>query len=300
MKIQQILSFASIPFRQVGFQNFAIYTISDIMMHTRFFLPIVILMLIMIPVAVLQAQEQERVEPELADAVAPLSYLDFDIRNGAGFRIQLNNFGFAIGGEYHRVLSRNTKGLIELQITNVRDENEQTFQNFWGYTVIPNKYNRIMAFPVNLGVQRRLFANQLSDNFRLFMHLSGGPSPAYVYPYFDDSRGYGFRLQGQQNYDQFQGWGEGEFILGASGQISIGANTGGDFGNLQSVRIGYHFQYFPDGVQVMEPNRPNFEYFDPNPWLDPADQHPDAILPAASKQFFFGTPHITFVFGSMW
>lgn len=249
------------------------------------------------------AYSQENIEPELAEAEDPLSPLDFDIRNGIGFRVQLNNFGFAVGGEYRRVLSRYTKGILEFQITNIKDEGEQTFQNFWGQQVIPNKYNRILAFPLMIGMSRRFFAEELSDNFRLFAQFSGGPSAAFVYPYYDhDLFGYGFRLQGlpnvpdQRNYDPFQGWGEGHFLFGGSGHLSIGADVGGDFGNIQTVRIGYLFHYYPEGIQVMEPNRPGPE-FELRP---PEELSPDAILPAADEQYFFGSPHITLVFGSMW
>jgi hypothetical protein len=251
------------------------------------------------------ANAQARLEPELAEMERPLSPRDFDIRNGMGFRMQLNNFGFGIGAEYRRVLSRYTKGFIEFQINNVRDESEQSFQGYWGYTVIPNKHNRVMSFPVMLGLSRRLFAESLSDNFRLFVQASGGVAPAFVYPYYDhDMFNMGFRPQfqglSQQHYDVFQGWGQGNFIFGAAGQLSIGANLGGDFGNIQSIRIGYFFNYFPDGIQIMEPFRPGDNISDFNFNLPPEQQAPGVLERAAGKQSFFGTPHITFVFGSMW
>ena len=251
------------------------------------------------------ALAQERTEPELAELARPLSPRDFDIRNGMGFRLHLNNFGFGIGGEYRRVLSRYTKGTLEFQINNVRDESEQSFQGYWGYTVIPNKYNRVLSFPLMLGLSQRIFAETLADNFRLFVQASGGPVAAFVYPYYDhDLFNMGFRPQfqglSQRHYDVFQGWGDGFFTFGAAGQVSIGANLGGDFGNIQTIRIGYYFNYFPDGIQVMEPYRPgdNIERF--NFDLPPELQAPGVLEPAAGRQKFFGTPHITFVFGGMW
>lgn len=274
---------------------------------TRFtcILPAMLLLLLFCPLQD-NVYAQERTEPELAEVEAPLTHRDFDLHNGAGLRLQLNNFGFAVGGEYRRVLSRYTKGIFEFQINTVKDESEQSFQDWIGYTVIPNKYNRIMAFPAMFGVSRRLFADNISDNFRFNLQVSGGPTAALIYPYYDhDLYGLGFRPQfanfQQQHYDPFQGWGEGEFIFGASGQISIAANIGGDFGTIQTVRIGYMFHYFPDAVQVMEPKRPGpnfFEGFDPDLPID--QQPPDVLEDAAGKQSFFGTPHITFVFGNMW
>lgn len=245
---------------------------------------------------------QDRPEPELAEMEQPLSYMDLDIRNGVGFRLQLNNFGFAVGGEYRRVLSRYTTGIFEIQVNGVRDESEQTFQSYLGYSVIPNKYNRVLAFPALFGVSRRLFAENLSDNFRVFVQASGGPSPTFVYPYYNhDLYGLGFLPSGfQQHYDVFQGWGEGTFILGGAGHLSIGANIGGDFGSLQSIRIGYFFNYYPDGIQIMEPRRTVRPDIPPEAYLADPELRDQFIQDAASKQHFFGTPHITFVFGTMW
>lgn len=240
---------------------------------------------------------QDLREPDLADIEKPISYKDYDIRNGVGFRIQLNNSGFGIGGEYRRVLTRYSKGIFEFQISGLKDEAEQTFQGFYGYTVIPNKYNRVLTFPALFGYQRRILPQYLSDNFRLTVHLSGGPAPAYVYPYFDHELfDLGFLPQNspQMHYDVFQGWGDGEFIMGGAGHISIGANLGGDFGNIQTIRVGYMFHYYPGGIQIMEPNRSLI------PDAPPQFQTPDNIVPAADKQSFFGSPHITFVFGTMW
>lgn len=261
--------------------------------------------IIIIGTTVQASYNGDRYEPELVAMEAPLSHLDFDIRNGAAFRFHLNNFGFGVGGEYRRVLGRNTKGVFEFQIGNVKDESEQSFRDYWGVSTIPNKYNRIIAFPAMLGVKQRLFSERLSDNFRLFVQASGGPSPAYVYPYYDHDRfGYGFRITHEMvgftvdpNYDPFEGWGEGEFVLGAAGHLSIGANIGGDFGNIQTISIGYFFHYYPDGIQVMEPNRPGPGFVVGE---DPANMPSTAIQPANSRQSFFGTPHITFVFGTMW
>lgn len=253
------------------------------------------------------ARGQDRVEPTVISEVEPLTPLGFGIRNGIGLRVQLNNFGFGVGGEYRRVLAPFTTGIVEFQITNLKDDGEQTFQNLWGYTVIPNKYNRIIAFPLTVGLNRRLFAHSLNDDFRLFVQASAGIAPAYVYPYYDHDfftgwDAYGFRIQGlagyadQPHYDMFQGWGEGYFTLGSTGLLSIGADLGGDFGNLQSIRIGYSFYHYASGIQVMEPNRPGIGF----DLLPPDELPPGAIQPAADKQYFFFSPHFTLTFGTMW
>lgn len=271
-----------------------------------FFLIIFLISAFLVFPSALFANTPDRSEPGFADKTDPLSPYDFDLRNGMGLRLGLNNFGFGIGGEYRRVLSKNRKAFFELNIGTLKDSREQTFQNYWGYSVIPNKYNRVLVFPVRIGLSQRFFAEQLSDNFRLFVQASAGAAPAFVYPYYDhDRHDLGFRPQFnilyQNHYDPFQGWGDGEFIWGTTGSFSVGANIGGDFGAIQSIRIGYSFYYFHQGIQVMEPNTTGEKFSESFQLNKPADQQePGVIAPYFGKQSFFGTPHITFIFGTMW
>src|SRR5690625_4614502 len=66
-----------------------------------------------------------------------------------GFGFVMNNFGFGVGGEYRKVVARQTELTASLRITGLRDASEQTFTDFfWGQQAIPNKYQRAMAFPL--------------------------------------------------------------------------------------------------------------------------------------------------------
>lgn len=239
-------------------------------------------LLMLLNIQVTSAQEFERVEPELQAEIEATSPYSKGLKNGMALNIELNDFGVALGGQYRRGISFNNELLLDVTITALKDEREQQFQNFFGQQIIPNKYQRVLAFPVTVGIKRRFFAQQLSDDFRVYTQASVGGVIAYAYPYFDDFADQGFIGDRQFPNDVFQGLGDGSWETGISGQFGIGIDFGSEFKRFQSVRFAYVFHYFPDGIQVMEPNSPNpaFDGFE--------------------KQNYFGTPTINLKFGGMW
>jgi hypothetical protein len=259
---------------------------------------------------------QYGIEPELRGIEEFKTPLDFGLRNSLGFNIALNNFGFGLGAEYRRVVSPLSEVVVEFNITALRDITEQNYQ-FFGQQIIPNKRNRILSFPVMTGFKHRLFATPVSDNFRFFAAGKLGPTVAFVYPYYQTRDIYYITLDdidqnfefdpskikfgpveantGQIVNDMFQGWGDGEWKFGAAGQLALGVDFGEDFRNLSSVKIGYSFQYFNSGIQVMDP-------FSTLGIIPGNEERPDVFVldTGTGKQKLFGSPFITLVFGKMW
>lgn len=255
-------------------------------------------------------------EPKIENEVRVKSPLDENLKNAISFGITLNNFGFGAGTEYRRVISPLNELLVDIQITALRDITEQNYQ-FFGQQIIPNKRNRIISFPLMLGFKQRLFSEAVSDNFRFYVSAMGGPTAAYVYPYYQLREVYYILEQdvnafesgdlsvlqfglleantGQISNDIFQGWGQGEWKLGAAGQLGLGVDFGSNFNSLTSIKIGFTFQYFRPGIQVMDPYRV-LGYF------ESTDTAPETLVAAqgTQKQKFFGSPFITLVFGKMW
>lgn len=222
--------------------------------------------------------------------------------NFLGFDIMVNNFGFGIGGQYARVLGPFTQLTFETGITGIRDVSEQTYTDpFFGQQIIPNKYKRAMAFPFMVGLKRRFFARKISDNFRFFLSMSGGPVLAFVYPYVNDSDNNGYRttqLTGggypvpvERINDFFSGWKDGDTQWGAAGELKVGVDIGENFSKLTTVEFGYYFYYFDKGIQMMEP-------------YQPTNYNEQGISigqePFMDAQKYYGTPQITLTFGGMW
>lgn len=244
-------------------------------------------------------------EPEVRSKSEARSLYTEGYRSGFGFKFTVNDFGFGAGGQYRRVLAKNTEGLLTLRVTGIRDPKEQTYIDYYfGYRTTPDKYKRIISFPLNVGVKQRLFSRLISDNFRVFTSLSAGPVLAYSFPYFDDVNNNGFHennefLYGinERVYDIFTGWKGGKPHYGINGDFEIGIDLGSNFARLMTLQFGYTFNYFKDGLQIMQPYKPaldsqgNLQY----------DTGGNLLLEDFySKRKFYGSAQISFIFGWMW
>lgn len=201
--------------------------------------------------------------------------------SGAGMEVILTNSGFGLGGYYNRALTPTTSLMAEITLAPGKDEREFKFSSYFR-TSIPNKANYLLMMPVQVGLLRRLFRDQIEDNFRPFLQLTGGPTLGWEYPYFKDCNGDGkfdpnTQVDGceERSYDAITAIPRGEFRLGWGGIAAVGAHFGRGRRLAQGVRLGYAFSYFPRPIQLLEPGI------------------------RGGSQRFFGTPTISVTFGRL-
>lgn len=193
--------------------------------------------------------------------------------SGIGLEILLTNNGFGLGGYYHRALGESTSLMAEVSLGAGKDEQELKFFRF-GSSYIPNKANYLLMMPAQVGISHRLFREEIEDNFRPFVQVTGGPTLGWEYPYFSDSNGNGRYDNGEDTYDSIGALPRGEMRLGFGGTIALGAHFGISKKVTQGVRIGYTFTYFLEGIQLLEPD-------------------------VQEAQQYFGTPTISLIFGKL-
>ena len=243
-------------------------------------------------------------EPEVLQIPRNISALDENYSSGFGFNFLMNNFGFGTGMEFRRVIAPQSEIMASLRITSLRDPTEQTFTDvFFGQQVVPNKYQRALAFPLMLGLRQRVFADTINDDYRFFLSASLGPAAAFSYPYFNDINNNGFREQFQGFVepinDFFTGWSDGSWQWGGAGEIKVAVDIGSNFSRLSSIEFGYFFYYFPDSIQLMMPNQPVLrQNVGPGQSQFIFDENGELVLePFYDPQSFFGSPQVTFTFG---
>lgn len=242
-------------------------------------------------------------EPEVDKSVNPRSLFEEGYSAGFGFNFVLNDFGFGAGGQFRMVLSNYTEALFTLKVTGLKDPTEQTFISYFGGRTIAEKYKRVLAVPFYVGLKKRLFAKEISDNFRLFSSMSAGPVFAWSYAYFrdvnengfreNDSRIYGFE---EPVYDIFKGWDQSETHWGVGGEFLLGIDFGENFANLSSVQFGYTMNYFHEGIQIMQPNEADLSTLQ----FNEGQLTQYSLVHANDKRKYFGSAQISFVFGWMW
>lgn len=195
--------------------------------------------------------------------------------SGMGFQVVLTNSGFGLGGYYMRSVDPITSLLLDIGVGSGKDERElRFFRSQFGGSFIPNKANYLLMAPLHVGFQKRLFMDQIEDNFRPFLQITLGPTLGFEYPYFRDENGNGSFDDGERTYDPVGGIVRSRVEFGVGGLIAIGAHFGMGSRLSQSVRIGYSLTYFSDGIQLLEPS-------------------------VRGRQRYFGTPSLSILFGRL-
>lgn len=246
-------------------------------------------------------------EPPVRTIDEPRNLYDEGYKFGLGFSFELSDFGFGAGVQLRKGFSPYTEGLLNIGIKGLRDPSEQTYIDYYiGNRTIPGKYQRVITFPVSIGLKRRVFARQISDNFRVHTAMSLGPTFAMTTPYFRDLNNNGFRESNPAEFsvyepvlDIFQGLKNSDWKFGWNGDLVLGIDFSENFARLQTFQFGYSFYYFNDGLQIMEPFEPvrdnNGRIIDVD-----SDGIADEYQQANPATQYFGSARVTFVFGWMW
>jgi len=166
------------------------------------------------------------------------------LADAGGVDILLSNDGFGLGGFYRHEYSEELFGMLSIGFSEAKDANEVEYVTYDGETIVPGKINRFLLIPLHVGVQYRLFADEILDNFRPYVNAAVGPTLVFATPYdreFFNSIGYG-----QAHYT-------------AGGYVGFGAYFGSDRGTISGINIRYYFEYFQDGIDSMENNDGSIE-----------------------------------------
>lgn len=153
-----------------------------------------------------------------------------------GLDILVSNNGFGLGGFYRHQYTNEFSGTITLAISDAKDDNEVEYVNYYGQTIVPGKINRFLLVPLDVGVQYRLFAEEILDNFRPYVSAAIGPTLVFASPY-------------NREFFNSLGYGQAHYTLG--GFVGFGAFFGSDKESLSGINIRYYFVPFAKGIDSM-------------------------------------------------
>ena len=167
--------------------------------------------------------------------------------NAWGIDILVSNDGFGLGTFYRREFNQDLYGFATFSISEAKDDREVEFIDFLGNTFVPGKLNRFLVMPLIVGVQRRMFREEILDTFRPYINAGVGPTLIFASPYTEIeevSSGLVFR-----QVEFFESLGKGKPYYTLGGFVGFGANFGGDQSNLFGVNFRYYLTYlFGDGI----------------------------------------------------
>lgn len=186
--------------------------------------------------------------------------------NSMGIDLLMSTNGFGLGLFYRYEYSDDFAGYIDFSISEAKDDQEVEFIDpYTGITFVPGKVNRFLNLPLMVGVQKRLFKDDILDNFRPFINAAVGPTMIYVFPY---------------NEEYFSALGHGHPTYTFGGYIGAGAYFGSERAALFGLNLRYYWIPYPSGLTSME-------------------QRSYSGTTTVTKKEFGGF-YLTFSFGSAW
>jgi len=192
----------------------------------------------------------------------PVQMQTLQLKSYWGIDLLLSTNGFGMGTFYRHEYADDFAGYIDFSISEGKDDNEIEYIDPYTYQpYVPNKINRFLLMPLFFGVQKRLFTDDIVDNFRPYVNAAVGPTMIYVFPY-------------NQEYISALGSGSPRYTVG--GYAGFGAFFGSERSNLFGINIRYYYVPYASGVESM------------------------ASGPNTTLKTQFGGLYITFNFGSTW
>jgi hypothetical protein len=156
--------------------------------------------------------------------------------NSWGVGLMISTNGFGMGTFYRHEYSDDVSGFIDLSVSEAKDDDEREYVDYYGQTYIPGKINRFLVLPLFVGIEKRLFKDDIMDNFRPYITAAAGPAMIYVFPYNDE---------------YFTALGEGHPKYTAGGFIGAGAYFGSERSNLLGINIRYYYIPYNSGIESM-------------------------------------------------
>ncbi len=154
--------------------------------------------------------------------------------NSLGLDFLVSNGGFGLGTFFRREYSDEFSAFIDFSISEARDDDEVQYFNYYGQSFTLGKVNRFLVLPLYFGVQKRLFKDEILDNFRPYVSAAAGPTMIYVFP---------------EREEYFTAIGHGRPKYTAGAYVGVGAYFGSEKSNLLGLNLRYYYVPYPPGIE---------------------------------------------------
>ncbi|MBU0476013.1 MAG: hypothetical protein KKF62_17845 [Bacteroidetes bacterium] len=152
--------------------------------------------------------------------------------NAWGADLLFSDGGFGLGTFYRKNYSTKIDGFINFSISESKNEREFEYFDYYGRSIVIGKKNRVFLLPINVGVNYRLFENELTDNLRPYISIGVGPTIIISTPYKEEF---------------FSSFKHANSFFAAGGYIGFGADFGLSTTNLLGLSMRYYYMKFLSG-----------------------------------------------------
>jgi opacity protein-like surface antigen len=147
---------------------------------------LVLLCITFLPLAV-RAQESQ---PDSAYIFMPIKNIAPDTlnkTNSLGVNVMLGNNGFGIGFFYKQQINSTLSWMLSLSGSEAKAPNEVEtyYYDFYGniYKTVLGKVNQLFVVPAMIGLQYRLFKDEITETFQPYVNAGIGPNVVLAFPY---------------------------------------------------------------------------------------------------------------------
>ncbi len=156
--------------------------------------------------------------------------------NTLGMDLMIGEAGFGLGAFYRYKLSTLLTVFTDFSISESKSSREFDRYDIFGYPLpVYGKKNRLYLFPLDFGIQYRLFYHSLTDNLRPYICAAFGPTMFVTSP-------------AQEEFFKSLSYAKARF--GVGGYIGLGANFGTNQNNLTGINVRYYFHgLFDKGIE---------------------------------------------------
>lgn len=169
-------------------------------------------------------------------------------RNALGLLLSISGDGFGMGGIYRRTLNDDLYAFVTLGVHGSKDDREvERVDPFTGTTYVPGKLNRFIVVPMVFGLERRLFREEILDNFRPYLNVGVGPAMIYAAPYTDIIYNENGGVSEYRPVEFFNSLSRGQAHWTVTALIGAGAFFGSERSSLMGLHFSYSFTYLLEG-----------------------------------------------------
>jgi len=107
----------------------------------------------------------------------------FSHRNNWGISFVYSDKGFGFGTNLYKSISNTADLVMGINISGVKDPNEFEQFDYFGNSFTPDKINRVYTIPLNIGIQKYFFTEELDESFRPNISIGISPTLVLTNPY---------------------------------------------------------------------------------------------------------------------
>jgi outer membrane protein W len=164
--------------------------------------------------------------------------------NNWSINVLFSDNGFGAGAQLFKKFSPDISLFAGIFFSGAKDDREFEVYDIFGNSYVPNKIHRMFMIPVNLGVQFRLFREEVTDDLRPHVNVGLSPTAIIYTPY-------------AESFFPSFGHARAKYTVGAFASVGVDYLTSKSSSLNMDIRY-YYTQLFGSGIESLESKEKKF------------------------------------------